>query len=336
MKLKSLLLALIVILAMALTLTACTTEETPPTDDPEDPNINEPVDQQEAREWWEMVDVEWTENTVALDTGINMTYMVSGPEEGIPIILIHGATDSRLSWAQIVPDLADTYRVYVPELRGHGKTDKPAGVDGKYTVAEHTADIIAFMDAVNIEKANIVGHSLGSMIAQNLAIDAADRVTTITLIASGASTIGNETLQWVYDGDGTDYLGVHGYDDVQALPESFIREWTACTNEDEDFNEGIYMHAASLPYEVWAYIFGGAMEFDNTDRLAEITCPVQLIWGTADVIFSAEDEQALQDGLTSAAEVTFQQIEGASHNTHWDSQAIASQVAGLIADFVRE
>ena len=184
MKLKSLLLALIVILAMALTLTACTTEETPPTDDPEDPNINEPVDQQEAREWWEMVDVEWTENTVALDTGINMTYMVSGPEEGIPIILIHGATDSRLSWAQIVPELADTYRVYVPELRGHGKTDKPAGVDGKYTVAEHTADIIAFMDAVNIEKANIVGHSLGSMIAQNLAIDAADRVTTITLIAS--------------------------------------------------------------------------------------------------------------------------------------------------------
>lgn len=87
MKLKSLLLALIVILAMALTLTACTTEETPPTDDPEDPNINEPVDQQEAREWWEMVDMEWTENTVALDTGINMTYMVSGPEEGIPIIL---------------------------------------------------------------------------------------------------------------------------------------------------------------------------------------------------------------------------------------------------------
>lgn len=93
---------------------------------------------------------------------------------------------------------------------------------------------------------------------------------------------------------------------------------------------------ASLPYEVWAYIFGGAMEFDNTDRLAEITCPVQIIWGTADVIFSAEDEQALQDGLTSAAEVTFQQIEGASHNTHWDSQAIASQVAGLIADFARE
>ena len=49
-----------------------------------------------------------------------------------------------------------------------------------------------------------------------------------------------------------------------------------------------------------------------------------------------DDEQALQDGLTSAAEVTFQQIEGASHNTHWDSQAIASQVAGLIADFARE
>lgn len=336
MKFKSLLLALIVILAVALTFSACATQEEPPADDPEDPSINEPVDQQEAKEWWEMVDVDWTEASVALDTGINMTYMVSGPEDGVPIILIHGATDSRLSWAQIVPALADTYRVYVPELRGHGKTDKPDGVDGKYTVAEHTADIIAFMDAVGIEKANIAGHSLGSMIAQNLAIDAADKVTTITLIASGASSVGNETLQWVYDGDGAEYLGVHGYDDVGALPESFLREWTACTNEDQNFTEAIYLHAAALPYEVWAYIFGGAMEFDNTARLAEITCPVQIIWGTADVIFSAEDEQALRDGLTAAAEVKFEEIEGASHNTHWDSQAIATQVAGLIADFARE
>lgn len=336
MKFKSLLLALILILAVALTFTACTTQQEPPADDPEDPSINEPVDQQEAKGWWEMVDVDWTEASVALDTGINMTYMVSGPEDGVPIILIHGATDSRLSWAQIVPALADTYRVYVPELRGHGKTDKPDGVDGKYTVAEHTADIIAFMDAVGIEKANIAGHSLGSMIAQNLAIDAADKVTTITLIASGASSVGNETLQWVYDGDGTDYLGVHGYDDVQALPESFLREWTACTNEDQNFTEAIYMHAASLPYEVWGYIFGGAMEFDNTARLAEITCPVQIIWGTADAIFSAEDEQVLRDGLTAASEVKFEEIEGASHNTHWDSQAIATQVAGLIADFARE
>lgn len=331
MKGKSWLLLLIILLAAALALTACATQEDPPADDSEDPNLSE----QDTREWWEMVDVDWTENSAALSTGINMTYMVAGPEDGTPIILIHGATDSRLSWAQIVPDLSDTYRVYVPELRGHGKTDKPEAVDGKYTVAEHTADIIAFMDAAGIDQANIAGHSLGSMIAQDLAITAPERVSSITLIASGASAVGNETLAWVYDGDGSEYLGVHGYDAEQALPESFIREWTACTNEDADFNEGIYLHAAALPYPVWAYIFGGAMDFDNTGRLAEITCPVQIIWGTADVIFSAEDEQALQDGLTNAAEVQFHEIEGASHNTHWDSQAIAAQVAALIADFAR-
>ena len=56
MKFKSLLLSLIMILAVALTFSACATQEEPPADDPEDPSINEPVDQQEAKEWWEMVE----------------------------------------------------------------------------------------------------------------------------------------------------------------------------------------------------------------------------------------------------------------------------------------
>ncbi len=326
MKGKHFLLLLIVVLLLALTLSACATppEDTPP----DDPGIvDDPTADQETREWWQMVDVDWEEQAVALDTGINMTYMVSGPEDGIPIILIHGATDSRLSWAQIVPALSDTYRVYVPELRGHGKTDKPEAIDGKYTVAEHAADILAFMDTVGIAKANIVGHSLGSLITQTLAITAADRVASATLIGSTAKI---EGVDWIFEGDGETFLGVAGYEEEQALPDDFIRMWTATTNEDADFGEGIYMHAAQLPYPVWSYVFGGVEGYDNLEHLGDITCPVLIIWGTNDEMMSADAQQALQDGLTNAASVQFEEIAGASHNTHWDSQAIASQIAGFI------
>ena len=330
---RNLFLLLILVLCMALVFTACGNDEQAP---PVDNNGEEGGEEEVVpTAWYDMVKVDWEEKTVDLDTGITMAYMVCGPEDGTPIVLIHGATDSRISWAQVAPILAEKYRVYVPELRGHGNTDKPDPAEGAYTVDQHTQDIVAFMKAVGLEKANIAGHSLGSFIAQQLAVQAPDMVSTITLIASGAVTTGNETLDWVYNGDGTDYLGVHGYDAEQAMPEGFLRDWTACTNEDADFCEAIYQHAAALPYADWAYIFGGILEYDSSAQLAEITCPVQIFWGTEDVIFSAEDEQALQDGLTSAETVKFEQIEGASHNTHWDSKAIASQVAGLIGDFAK-
>ena len=328
MKKKSILL-LIAILAMALIAAACTATE-PPVDEGDQGGGGET-----AAAWYDMVQVDWQEATVSLPTGINMTYLVMGPEDGAPVVLIHGATDSRLSWCQVAPALAETYRVYVPELRGHGKTDKPQNDAGVYTVDDHVADIVAFMDAVELEKANIAGHSLGSFIAQQLAIQHPDRVTTITLIASGAETAGNETLAWVYEGDGEEYLGVNGYPEEQALPEDFLEAWTETTNEDPAFGAAILAHAQALPYYDWAYIFGGILDYNSVAQLAQITCPVQIIWGTEDVIFSAEDEQKLQDGLTNAETVKFGQIDGASHNTHWDSLAIAAQVAGLIADFAR-
>lgn len=326
MKIKNFVLVFIIVLALALTLSACTTDPAPP-QEPEEPNIENP-EVPVASEWWELVNVDWEENVVALDTGINMTYLVMGPADAEPIILIHGATDSRISWSQVAPILAENYRVYVPELRGHGKTDKPEAVEGKYSVDEHTADIVAFMDIVGIETANIVGHSLGSMITQNLAINNADKVTTITLIGSTAKT---GDMSWILDGDGESFLGLSGYDAEQALPDDFIRGWAATTNEDANFAEAIYQHAAALPYPVWAYIFSGAAEYDNLANLSAITCPVLIIWGSADELMSAESQQALQDGLVNA-EVEYVEIADASHNTHWDSQAIVTQVAGLIAD----
>jgi pimeloyl-ACP methyl ester carboxylesterase len=285
-----------------------------------------------SENWWETVDVDWQEGSVQLDTGINMSYLTSGNPLGKPVILIHGATDSRLTWAQIVPELQN-YRLYIVELRGHGKSDKPDPGEGGYTVEQHAADIISFMNAKYIWKANMVGHSLGSLVAQNLAIDYPWRVRSISLLATAASTVGNPVLDWVVNGDGETYLGLYGYDQEGALPDQFIQDWTFTTNEDEDFGRGIYLHAKALPYLSWRYIFNGISSFDNTARLDQITCPVLIIWGTEDVLFTEADQQAMLNGLTNAS-VQYVEIENASHNVHWDSVAIAEQVADTIDDFI--
>lgn len=80
-----------------------------------------------------------------------------------------------------------------------------------------------FLDELNINKAHIVGHSLGSIIAQELNISYKDKVSSITLIGSGVSvSTNNETIDWLVNGDGEDFKGIYGYDDTQTLPESFI------------------------------------------------------------------------------------------------------------------
>jgi len=77
---------------------------------------------------------------VDLDTGIRMAYVDLGDASNPTVVFLHGATDTYLSWSQIAPRVANSgYRVIVPELRGHGKTDKPE--EGPYTLQTHAKDI---------------------------------------------------------------------------------------------------------------------------------------------------------------------------------------------------
>ena len=327
MKRTKMLLLLLVIGTMIFAMTACGSGE------------KESEKKEEApaeKEWFEMVDNDWEENFVDLDTGIKMCYLTMGPEDGKPIMLVHGATDSRLSWAQVAPILAEAgYRVYVPELRGHGKTDKPESEDGIWSVDQHVKDVTAFMDKMELSGIDIVGHSLGTFISQGIAINTPDKAKSVTLIASGAKMKDNEALVWCMDGDGKDYLGAKGYDKEGEMPDDFVRDWTACDNEDKNFTEGIYLHARkNLPYYAWAHIFGGLLTCDNTDKLAEIKCPVLIIWGTEDTVFLKADQDALKKGLTGT-KFEYKEIKGASHNVHWDSKDTANKVATMIEDFTK-
>lgn len=284
----------------------------------------------------EYMTVDWEEHKVKLPTGIIMAYCTCGPKDGIPIILIHGVTDGRVSWSQMAPELAKKgFKVWVPEYRGNGKTDKPDPGPEGYLVEVHAKDMIAFMDVVGIEKAHLVGHSLGSLISQRLNILVPERVLSTTLIESAVKCMPNEVLSWAENGDGKEYLGIHGYDRENKLPESFVKAWTDNTNEDEDFHKATWEHLVQMPYKAFGYLIHGLNQYDNREDIGKVTGKVLVIWGTNDDVFPAADQEELKKGL-SGCNAKYVVIEGGSHNIHWDSAETRKRIEDEIIEFIKE
>src|SRR5712692_1600917 len=82
--------------------------------------------------------------------GVGIEFEVSGPDEGRPVVLLHGFPDSGRLWHNQVPPLADAgFRVIVPDLRGYGRSDKPAEVDA-YNLLFLAGDVLGVLDAVGV------------------------------------------------------------------------------------------------------------------------------------------------------------------------------------------
>jgi pimeloyl-ACP methyl ester carboxylesterase len=110
---------------------------------------------------------------------------------GTPIVLVHGYWDSaEISWATtgVIDALAAHHRVIAMDCRGHGRSGKPAGADAYG--AEMVRDIERVLDDAGIERAHIVGHSMGAMITLRFAADHPDRTSSVVLIGAGAAPPG--------------------------------------------------------------------------------------------------------------------------------------------------
>src|SRR5215831_6009617 len=88
--------------------------------------------------------------------GVGIEYEVTG--QGRPVVLLHGFPDSGRLWRHQVPALADAgFQVIVPDLRGFGKSDKPAAV-GAYSLPVLAGDVLTILASLGIDRAHVVGH----------------------------------------------------------------------------------------------------------------------------------------------------------------------------------
>jgi pimeloyl-ACP methyl ester carboxylesterase len=125
-----------------------------------------------------MSDVEISERLVSAN-GIEVNVAAIGERSAPVILLLHGLYDRWQVWEPVMRALVGDYRIIAPDLRGHGRSATP---DIGYAYHDYVADLVGVLDQLQVRGADVVGHSLGALIAQFLAGDEPDRVRALILV----------------------------------------------------------------------------------------------------------------------------------------------------------
>lgn len=254
-----------------------------------------------------------------LATGPLIRYAEQGDPAGEPLILLHGYSDSWYSFSRLLPLLEPGgYHVLAIDQRGHGCSERPLGA---YTVDELAADVDAFMEAVGIERATLVGHSMGSLVARRVAEQYPHRVARLVLIGAVLTV-----------GEGTEEL----QETVRALrdpvPAEFVREFQESTIHvpvPTSFFEGVVAESLRLPARVWREVLEGLLAADDRADLGRIAVPTLLLWGERDAYFPRADQDALVAAMPNARLHVYPET---GHCPQWERP---EEVARDLAAFVR-
>jgi len=243
---------------------------------------------------------------VQLRTGVRLHYVEQGNAKGPTVILLHGYSDSWVSWGQVLPLIDKKYHVYVPDLRGHGESDRPAS---GYSCPDFAGDIIAFMDAKGIKKATIVGHSMGSFVAQHVATMAPERVEKLVLVGSAPAVSNGEVSQL--------QIEVNALTD--PVPVKFVTEFqkSVVTRPiPDEFMDRVVQESMKLPARVWRDTMAGMLAKNSTVRLSKIKAPTLIIWGDRETVFPKRaDQELLRNGIPNARLKVY---EGTGHCPNWE------------------
>ena len=242
---------------------------------------------------------------IELSTGATLHYLEQGDAQGKPLILLHGYTDSWNTYALVLPLLSPAYHVFALDQRGHGASSKaPEG----YTLDGYVADVVAFMDAQGLDRATVIGHSLGSMVAQFVAIHHPARVERLVLI--GSMTVGGNP-------------GVLEFNEaVQSLTDpidpAFVRDFQTSTQASEidpAFLDKVIAESLKVPAHVWRQTMASFIQQNTTDDLYRIHAPTLILWGELDPYFPRSDQETLAALIPQATLRIYEQV---SHNPHWE------------------
>ncbi|HYP53612.1 MAG TPA: alpha/beta hydrolase [Pyrinomonadaceae bacterium] len=241
-----------------------------------------------------------------LATGVRLRYAVQGDPAGQPVVMLHGYTDSSFSFSRAMPLLDPSLRVYALDLRGHGDSERPAG---GYALGDFAADVLAFMDELELERAALVGHCRGSLVAQRVALDAPRRVSRLVLVSS-------MTAARNIEGMGELRQAVESFDD--AVSAEFAREFQTGTVYGplpEEFMDGVVAESLKVPARVWRATLAGLLEDDHAARLVEIRTPTLVLWGDRDALLTRAEQDSLS-ALLPAAELKVYAETG--HSPQWE------------------
>jgi non-heme chloroperoxidase len=244
-------------------------------------------------------------STIWLATGVTMNYLEQGDEAGEAMILLHGYTDSWNSYAPVLPLLSRAHRVFALDQRGHGDSSKASCC---YIMNNFVADMIAFMDAKKIDRATVVGHSMGSMLAQLVAIQYPERLSRLILL--GAMVVGSN--------EGVVELNEVVQTLVDPIDPAFVAEFQKSTLYGEvppEFLEKVIAESLKAPAHVWRQTLASFIGQDTTKDLAKISAPSLILWGEQDLFFPRSEQELLSSLIPDATWFTYEET---GHALHWE------------------
>jgi pimeloyl-ACP methyl ester carboxylesterase len=268
--------------------------------------------------------------------GRRVIYRVAG--SGPPVVLIHGMLNSSSHWQAVALNLAEDHTVIAPDLIGHGDSAAPRG---DYSLGAHAASIRDLLAAIGIDRATVVGHSLGGGVAMQFFYQFPQRVQRLALISSGG--LGREV---------SPMLRTAALPGVSALLAATLQpRMLAALREggrrlrERRVGAGVYLQAiaralaplenedarAAFLHTLRSVIDVHGQRVSATDRLYLLeSMPTLIIWGERDHTIPMQHGRAAHEAIPGSR---FRTIAGAAHFPHLEEP---DSVAALLRQFVAE
>ena len=242
--------------------------------------------------------------------------------KGKTVLCIHGLTANCRCWDTIAEALAPDHMIFAMDLRGRGFSEKPLS---GYSIDQHCQDILAVLDSLEVEKAVLMGHSLGAFISLGFGAKHPDRVDSI-ILADGGGKLSEKQMAKVFEGirpslerlgqvfpSFTEYIDV-----LKKAP--FLQPWSPALEtyfryETEDIDGGVRSRVQPGNIQEEAINLG---KVDVSEFYPKISCPVLILRATEgmlapdDILLPQEVVERMGQEISDA---TYVDLEGANHYT---------------------
>lgn len=258
--------------------------------------------------------------SIELSNRVKIPYVEQGDPAAVPLILLHGVTDSWRSFERVLPHLPKSIRAFALTQRGHGDADRP---ESGCRTCDFAADVAEFVNAVGLGPTVVIGHSMGATNALRFAIDYPERTLGLVLAGTFGSYRGNPIVVGFWQSAVSQL--------TDPVDPGFVREFQESTLAQpvpQAFFDTIVQESLKLPARVWRAAFEGMLEDHFVGELGKIKVPTLIVWGARDTLCSRSDQDALVAAIAGARLVVY---ESAGHGLHWEEpERFAVDLVGFV------
>ena len=240
--------------------------------------------------------------------GVSLNYDEWG--KGHPLLLLMGFGDGLHAWANQVPAFAEKFRTIALDHRGSGESEAPRG---GYSIPQFADDAIGLMDRLGVERAHVLGYSMGGRVGQDMAARYPDRVSALVLAASAAranalNVYSLRASAWLYETYGPEAAAAFG-----PLI-SFTHAWfeDRLDSLTEALGEPVY---EPMPMHAYRGHVEAIENHDSTPILGRIAAPTLVLMGDAEWLNPMADARVMLDGIPGA---TLRVLEHGGHGFLWE------------------